>query len=234
MKQGGLEPLQRRRISAGDIAYEDVKRAILDGRIPPGEALVEENLAEQLQVSRTPLREALQRLVADELVLRLSNGRLQVAPLSVQQVRELFDVRAALEGLVAKQAATQVTPDACEQLRRVTQAIEAAARDGRTEAVSLHGEEFHTILYGLSGNRYVTRLLTQLKDQIRRYRRIGPVVDAQRALQAAKEHRYLFELIASGKADEVETAMRFHIAASLSAVVAALSKLLENGSSQEE
>lgn len=222
-----LEPLQSRRVSAGDMTYEHVKRAILDGRLAPGESLVEEPLAEQLGVSRTPLREALQRLVVDELIIRLPNGRLQVAPLSVQQVKELFDVRSLLEGLVAKQAALRITPEAREQLRRVTEAIEAAAREGLTEAVSLHGEEFHTMLYEFSGNRYATRLLTHLKDQVRRYRRIGPVVDAQRPEQASREHRHMFELIAAGQADGVEAAMREHIAASLSAIVTSLSKLLD-------
>ncbi len=224
---GPLGPLHSRRVSAGDIAYEYLKNAILDGRLAAGESLLEEQLALQLQVSRTPLREALQRLESDELVVRQSNGRLLVAPLSVQQVEELFTVRSLIEGLVARQATERMTPEVLEKLRRITETMEQAAREGRTEAVSLHGEEFHTLLYGLSQNRYTIRLLAQLKDQIRRYRRIGPVSDAERAVRAAGEHRRMYEFMAAGRGREVELAMRSHIEASLASAVASVAKLLE-------
>lgn len=227
-----LYPIRTRRTSTRDIAYEALKAAILDGRLASGEAIIEERLAEQLQVSRTPLREALQRLESEELVIRRTNGRLLVAPLSRQQVEELFAVRALLEGLVARQATQRVTPEALARLRRITESIEQAARAGETEAVSLYGEQFHTELYHLSENSLATRLLNQLRDQIRRYRRIGPVEDPDRAARAAQEHRQLYELVAAGRAEEAETAMRSHIEASLAAVVRSLARLAEQGESR--
>lgn len=225
---GPLDPIRSKRVSAGDIAYETLKTAVLDGRLAPGEPLIEERLAEQLQVSRTPLREALRSLEADELAVRQSNGRLLVAPLSTQQVAELFSVRALLEGLVARQATERMTPDGLAQLRRTAETIEQAAAAGELEAVSLHGEAFHALLYQLSGNGYAARLLTQLRDQIRRYRRIGPVEDPERARQAAREHRLMFELIEAGQAATVEAAMRSHIEASLAAATRSVSRLLAN------
>jgi DNA-binding GntR family transcriptional regulator len=221
-----LDPIRSRRVSAGDIAYDTLKRAVLDGRLAAGEPLIEERLAEQLQLSRTPLREALRLLEGDELIVRQSNGRLLVAPLSVRQVQELFAVRALLEGLVARQATENITSEGLLLLGKITEAIEQSVAVGELEAVSLHGEAFHAQLYQLSGNGYATRLLMQLRDQIRRYRRIGPVEDPERARQAAREHRLMFELIAAGNAGMVEIAMRSHIEASLASAIRSVTRLL--------
>ncbi|NRG43991.1 GntR family transcriptional regulator [Bacillus sp. CRN 9] len=92
------------RVSAKDIVYTKLKKGIISCEFKPGQAIIEDDLASELEVSRTPLREALQRLEIEELVIRQQNGRLKVAPVSVKEVKELFLVRSMLEGIVVLEA----------------------------------------------------------------------------------------------------------------------------------
>ena len=106
-----------RRASGGQVVYAELKRRILSLDLPPGRRLFEPELSQQLQVSRTPLREALRLLLAEDLLEQLPTGGMVVRSLSVEEIEELYSVRAVLEGLLAAEAATRIADESAEALK---------------------------------------------------------------------------------------------------------------------
>src|SRR6478736_666407 len=104
-----LSPLKNRRLSTKDFVYFEIKKRIIESVLKPDQPINEESLAAEVQISRTPIREALQRLEIEELIIRQPNGRLKVAPITTQEVNELFNVRSLLEGLITREATIKAT-----------------------------------------------------------------------------------------------------------------------------
>jgi DNA-binding GntR family transcriptional regulator len=117
-------PIQRSK-SLHEQVYEAVRTRILSGQVRPGERLVETQLAQELQVSRTPLREALRKLQQEGLLAAEVGGGLRVATLSIQDAIELYDCRLALEGFAIAAACQQATPDQLEAMETWVLAAEA-------------------------------------------------------------------------------------------------------------
>jgi len=221
-----------RRLSTKDYAYSEIKLRIVSGELEPDQQVIEESLASDLEISRTPLREALQRLEIEELLIRLPNGRLKVAPISVQEVEEIFVVRSQLEGIIARQATLNANPNDIQHLAQLTREIVRAAEDSRREDVVYYGSQFHSCLYDISRNRTVFKMLNQLNDHISRYRRLGPIRSASRSIKAAKEHQSIFDHIAAGDAEGAEREMRLHIQNSLSTAVESIEEYLKERRTQ--
>ncbi|WP_171038063.1 GntR family transcriptional regulator [Aquibacillus sediminis] len=220
--------LSSQRLSTKDLVYFEIKQKIIEGLLKPNQSINEESLASELDISRTPIREALQRLEMQELVIRLPNGRLKVAPISIQEVEELFNVRSLLEGLVTREATIQATDKDMEKLKQYTQLIvDASEADQRVDVVNF-GSEFHNYLYQISRNQTATKILNQLNDRVSRYRRLAPTKDNKRSQQAAEEHKKLFEAIANRNHDQAEKLMREHIHNSLNAAKSSIALHLHN------
>mgnify|MGYP000869254504 FL=1 len=216
-----------RRLSTKDYAYYEIKQRIISGDLEPDQPVNEESLAQELEISRTPLREALQRLEIEELLIRLPNGRLRVAPISVKEVEEIFEIRSYLEGIVAKQATMNASEDDIQNLAQLTREIVLAAEESRREDVVYFGNRFHNYLYEISGNQTACKILSQLNDHISRYRRLGPIRDAGRSRKAAEEHQAIFDRIAARDPEGAEKAMYTHIRNSLSTAVKSIEKYLQ-------
>ena len=106
-----------RRASGGQLVYTELRRRILDLELRPGQRLYEPELSAELQVSRTPLREALRLLLAEDLLDQLPTGGMVVRALSATEIEELYSVRAVLEGLMAAEAAARLDAAGEERLR---------------------------------------------------------------------------------------------------------------------
>jgi DNA-binding GntR family transcriptional regulator len=214
-----LFPLGNRRLSTKDYVYFEIKKRIIESVLKPDQSINEENLAAELEISRTPIREALQRLEIEELIIRQRNGRLRVAPITTQEVKEIFQIRSLLEGLVTREATIKATESDIEKLQYYTQRIiEAAENDQRKEIVD-YGSEVHSYLYQISANKTAMKILNQLNDHISRYRRLGPTGSNVRGKKAAQEHKELFEAIAKKDHKKAELLMREHINHSLAAAI---------------
>ena len=124
-------PLMIARSTLPEAAAERLRTLIVEGELAPGTKLNERELSERLGVSRTPLREAFRMLATEGLLLQLPNRGVQVALLSADDVRDAFEVMAALEGLAGELAAAKITDDEVESLRVLQADMEAAhgARD---------------------------------------------------------------------------------------------------------
>jgi len=215
------------RISTKDYVYLQLKKEIVGGELLPEAQINELDLSKRFEISRTPLREALQRLEIEELVVRLPNGRLKISPVSVEDARSIFSVRSALEGLVTNAATQNANERDLEELRLLTELLVNAANLGNNEDVIYYGDQVHHRLYEISQHKFAVKILNNMNDHIMRYRRIGPNTSHTRSKEAAKEHLELYETIAAGDAEQAEKLMQKHINNSLDAAIQSIEAHLQ-------
>lgn len=213
---------QNRRVSTKDIAYFEIKKRIIEGQLHPGEPIVEETISNELGISRTPLREALQRLEFETLVVRQVNGRLRVAPVSVKEVTEIFHVRSRLEGIAILEATENATDKDLQELSNIIHMIKETPKDRAIDNILYYGGQFHTYIYNMSRNKTVSNILYQLNDHIHRYRRLIPTTNLDKILKAGEEHQHIFNFMAKGDKVGAELAMIEHILSSLDQVIKAV------------
>lgn len=222
-----MERTQPRRMSK-DYAYYELKEKILKGDIQPNQDLVEGRLADKLNISKTPLREALQRLEAEELVIRQPNGRLKTASITVKEAEELFVVRSYLEGIIANQATVEATEEDIDILSGYCQRISQATKYYDEEAILHYGKMFHEQLYQMSRNQTVVKILNQLNDHMTRYRRLVPVNSKELYDQKGDDHSRILQYIIDGDRLKAEETMRNHIISSMDTAIEAIKKYENN------
>lgn len=209
-----VAPGQRRSVS--DDTYHKLKRNIIELVYPPGTPITEINLSRDLGISRTPLRQALYRLEIENLVVRQANGRLRVKQVTLEEAQEVFLVREVLEGLIAREATTNMTTTHLEQLEDILTLMRKAAEKDRKQDTVRYGGDFHSLLHDISANQTAKGFLEQLGNRVERYRRLsGYKNPGYKPLVAVEEHEKVFDLIKAGNGSEVEEAMRHHIRRSL-------------------
>ncbi len=155
--------------SLSDQIYDHLRTAIIAAEIPPGEKLVELDIAAQMGTSQGPVREALQRLEGDGLVERRSRSATVVTRMSMDEMYELFSIRSLIEGFAAQRAAQTITADQCCHLDDL---IEQMAQSGsRKEMIPLaeYDMQFHRYIVELSGGASLLRAWTPLSNQIQRF-----------------------------------------------------------------
>lgn len=188
-------------------AYQLILQAIDDGIYRPGDRLVESELAERFGVSRTPVREALQRLETQSLLTR--DGRsLIVASLDHNQLAELYVVRAELEALAARLAAKHATVEEVSVLRGMIEDDRQLVND--PAALSRANKRFHKLIHLASHNRFLVRQL----DLVHRSMALLATTSLEavgRGEAALAEHDAIVEAIANGNGDAADEALRQHI-----------------------
>ena len=162
-----VEP-KRRRTLARDTAYTDLREWILDGTLAPGERLHDLALAERLGVSRTPVREALQRLEDEGLVESSPNRWTRVAPLDPSIANDLYPMIWRLETLALELAAFELGDTELDQMERANQRLVAALDAGDAAAASAADSEFHQVYVNLCGNAELISILQEAKIKLRR------------------------------------------------------------------
>jgi DNA-binding GntR family transcriptional regulator len=198
-----------------DKAYAAIRKAIVDQQFLPGERLTEERLAEQIGVSRTPVREALRRLSADGLLELLPNQGARLPAWSVEDVREIFGLRLALETHGAELAAGKITAGQLAELRQLCDAMErlaAGRKPGFIEEIATHNRRFHRILIEAAGGARLARLLAQIIEvplMLNTYHRFS-VADMDRSMA---HHRELVQALSVHDATWSGAVMRAHIQA---------------------
>lgn len=218
-----------KRKTISDFLYMTIKQKIIELELEPNEHLNEEVLARTLEVSRTPLRQALHRLEMENLVVKHPSGRMYVAPISIEEAEEIFKVREVLEGLIAREAALHITEERLRNLGDTMNLMRKAAEEKRIPDSIRYGIDFHQLLYEPSKNTTAVRFLEQLRSRIERYRRIGGYKHPRYiAIQPVDEHQQIFHYIANRDADGAEHAMRAHIRRSLETTKETLMMILQS------
>jgi len=188
-------------------AYGLILEAIDTGVYRPGDRLVESELAERFGVSRTPIREALQRLETQSLLTR--DGRsLIVASLDHNQLAELYVVRGELEGLAARLAARHATPEEVRVLSDMLEADRALVNDPK--ALSRANRRFHHQIHLASHNRFLVRQLDLVHRSMALLATTSLEVDG-RPVGTLDEHAAIVQAIKDGDGDEADRALRDHI-----------------------
>lgn len=153
------------RQSMAKLVGEKIRGRILDGKLRPGDRLVEDRLSEELGVSRVPIREALRELSAEGLVRIERNRGASVAEVTPQTVAEMIEVRALLEGLNARLAAQRHDPEIVRQLGEVLTRGNAAAEGGSTAQLIRLNAEFHDLLAEAARNAVLSDVMRGLRER---------------------------------------------------------------------
>ncbi len=198
---------ERARLTAD--VYETLKGEISSGTLQPRERLFEAALAKRFKMSRTPIREALQRLVNEGLT-ETGPGGVSVAALSVEDIRGLEQANRALQSLAAELASVAGSPGDMEKLEKLMGQMEACAGRENTEGWIAADQAIHRHLFLMSGNRWLLKLLLQMEALIGRVRHIG-IRGPGRMKDATREHRALINAIKSRDPEAARRAMHDHL-----------------------
>lgn len=197
--------------SLKDIAAAEIRNRILDGTLAPGTRLVEEELANQLDISRMPVREALTVLESEGFVGITPRRGATVSVVSPEEALDIFEVRSMLEGLAARLAARLASPEKLQSLATtVDEGSRVIAADGSDRIARLH-QQFHVDLAVAAGNTYLTDLVSTLPGKIEW---IYNTILRTRAKISWPEHAEILEAVKSGDEDLAEEVTRRHVQAS--------------------
>lgn len=196
--------------SESERAYLAIRNEIVKGRYRPGERLLEEWLAKELQMSRTPIREALIRLYQEGWVIKHPYRGVVVKALDRRELEEIVEVRSVLEGYATRTIAISRDQSLVMELKNVMSSVELALREGRIqEAIELN-TSFHDLIYERCGNAVLLKMIGHLRDYFYRYRVL--LLNLTGMLERSiEDHKRLLELIEKGNPDEVEKFTREHI-----------------------
>jgi len=209
-----------RKPAQSDRVYSALRDRLTRGEVPIGARLVEQQLAAEFRTSRTPVREALRRLEGDGHLSRDAGGGLRPRVPSVRSMRELYDVRIALEDLAVRRAAAAGDRGPLEALEQEWEALRIGHRaDGATAGTEfVHRDEaFHERIAEASGNHVAVQFLRDINDRIR-VLRIHDFTRQDRILSTIDEHLEIVGAVLAGDADAAAGFMRGHIQRSANVV----------------
>jgi DNA-binding GntR family transcriptional regulator len=208
------------RNTGAHFVYAELKRQILSLELKPGERVFEPAMAASLRVSRTPLREAIRRLISENLLEQQPTGGVLVPSLDEAVISELYEVRAAMESLMARNACIKATPSDIEALRGIL-ARNAAVVEFADDAMR-QGMALHSRLAEIAGNSWARRFHGQVSNHMERYRHFTNSTQERRD-QALAQHRALVDAVAAGDPDNAAKIAFEHVMGARDAAVRAIS-----------
>lgn len=187
-----------------DVVFQTLREAILRGELKPGERLMEIALAERLGVSRTPIREAIRKLELEGLVIMIPRKGAQVAQITEKDLTDVLEVRIGLEHMVIEKACNLMTAEQLEQLEKAERDFEKAMDEGDLKNLAEADETFHNLIYQSCDNRRLLQILSNLREQLYRYR-IEYLKDEDTRNLLVQEHQDIYRAI---KSRDVESAKK--------------------------
>lgn len=190
--------------------FRYIRDGITDGRYKSGEYLVETKLAEELGVSRTPIREALKQLELDDLVEAIPNRGVVVKGLSPEDVDDIFTIRLLLEGQAAYWAATRIRPDQLDQLAELLELMELYTRRNDSANLARLDTEYHEVIFTASNSRTLKHILGSLHQNIHRARE-SSLMSPSRKPKSLEEHREIYDALCANDAIRAQACMEKHV-----------------------
>lgn len=197
------------RRSIADTVFDRIEADILNGTLPPGELLTELKLCELLSVSRTPVREALNRLRQEGLIEESGKGAVVVG-ITDRDLDDIYEIRLRVEGLATAMCAEVITDGELKQLEETVALQEYYTSRRDSDSIRNLDSEFHRLIYSFCGSRILSELLSDLHRKVQRFRR-SSVEDPDRARAAAKEHGEILDALRSRDRDRAERLAVAHI-----------------------
>ena len=210
-----------------DVVFNTLREAILRGELKPGERLMEIQLANKLGVSRTPIREAIRKLELEGLVLMIPRKGAEVAQITEKSLRDVLEVRRALENLAVQLACLRMSPQTLADLKAAARAFEEILGDEDVTAVAEADVAFHDVIYMATDNQRLISLLNNLREQMYRYR-VEYLKKKECHKQLLWEHQEIIRAIEAGEIDVATKITEQHIDNQVEAVSDALRHLEEN------
>ena len=201
-----------------DVVFNTLRQAILRGELKPGERLMEIQLANKLGVSRTPIREAIRKLELEGLVLMIPRRGAEVAEITEKSLRDVLEVRGALEELAVKLACQKITDEQIAELRAAEKEFEQALNSGDVTVYAEADVKFHDVIYHATDNQRLIQLLFNLREQMYRYR-VEYLKREEAHGTLLVEHKKIIETIANRDMDAAVDAVCQHIDNQVSAVI---------------
>ena len=193
-----------------EIVYEELKRQILVGEIAPGTRMMEVELAEDMGVSRTPVREAIRKLEKEGLVTIEPRRGAYASDISIKDMVDVLEVRQMLEGMAASMAAQKVTEEEKLDFVEANSAYKTAVKKGNIEEIIRYDELFHQLIVSYSGNKTLNQLLSQVQELALRFRYIY-YDDFSRYENMPVEHEEIEEAIISGDTQKAKVVAEEHV-----------------------
>ena len=201
-----LQPLLKK------TAFLELKRLIMDGTFPPGSFLSERRLAQRLNMSKTPIKSALDRLEADGFIVTSPQQGIVVRQLTVREIKEHYDIRIALETFVVRQIAGSLQSEQIEAIQRnlveQQQYLENKNTTGHVQADS----DFHLFLAGVLDNQAITQVMQHQRDKIMQVAVQISNQNPSRMPMSRAEHLGIASAILSGDGDLAASRMAEHLA----------------------
>jgi DNA-binding GntR family transcriptional regulator len=179
-----------------ELVFESLREAIISGALHPSERLMEIQLAEEMGVSRTPVREAIRKLELEGLVVMIPRKGAYVAGMSIKDIADVFEIRGALEGLAAELASERATDEELETMERYLIKISEEIDTGDLSKVVETDTDFHSLIYEASRNVRLSQIINNLREQIQRFRTTSLSFPGRMKI-ALEEHRKIVEAVSS-------------------------------------
>lgn len=214
MSLAGIAGSSRSR-TAHEFVRETLRKAILDGSLPGGTRLVQTSVAAELEVSTTPVREALRDLATEGLVFFDPHRGAVVRTLDINEVREIYELRATLEPLMVRRVIDRISPATLEQAETL---IAAMDRERRPSAWVELNRDFHALLTEIDDGSRLADMLAKLRDSASVYISISLDAREQQMPEANDEHRQLIEAYRSRDVEKAIAITLTHFNATLAAI----------------
>ena len=193
-----------------DLVYDYLREQILSGNFEPGRRLTLQGLAQELQTSHMPVREAAQRLAKDGLIQIAPHRDMRVTPVSARDAHEIFRIRAALEALAARTACERSGADAAPALAKANAEFDAARRAGDLARMAEANWRFHRVMLAAADNRHLAALLEEIWGKCQRFR-LGYKLIPGRAAATVREHARIVAAMRRADPAAAEAAIFRHV-----------------------
>jgi len=201
---------QNARNNLREIVIQSVRNDILSGALSPGERLMEKNLAGQIGVSRTPVREALSKLEQEGFVEIIPRRGAVVSVIKSKDIRNVLEIRAVLEALAARLSCGNGDGGFVNGLERAMAAFAQAMEENNIGGMTQSDIDFHDVIYAASGNEKLLQMISNLRDQMHRYR-VHALRDRDYRREVVTQHARIFEAIRDRDGERAAAAAFDHV-----------------------
>lgn len=193
-----------------DVVFKTLRQAILKGELKPGERLMEIHLAKKLGVSRTPIREAIRKLELEGLVIMIPRRGAVVAEITEKNMRDVLEVRRALEELAVQLACERISEPEILELKQAAEKFKSVSEGEDLVKIAAADEAFHDVIFKSTDNARLIQLLNNLREQIYRYR-LEYLKKAEFRPLLLKEHQEIIERITVRDKEKATRSIDKHI-----------------------
>ena len=190
--------------------FKYIRQKIISGEVPPGTKLIETRLAEEMGISRTPVREALHSLEREKLIKSVPRVGYVIEEIRKEEVEEIIEIRIALETLAAKWASKQISPSKIKRLEKIILLTDKCIEKRDAQRVVDLDTEFHEIICKASKSERIEEISQTLRDHMLRFRITGLRIP-EIARRSNEGHRRIVDSIKNKDMQEIESAVRYHL-----------------------